>query len=382
MAGIYIILIALILFVSYFSMTSGSFSAKPGELLSTLFRIHPNPQYDILLFQLRLPRIVMAAAIGLGLGIAGAVIQAITKNGLADPGILGINAGAGAGIVAFMLLFQGQSEATALASAMGMPVFGLIGGLMAAVLIYIFAWHRGHLESGRIILVGIAMNSGFSALSLFLSLKMDPQDYEMAMVWKNGSIWSANWMTITAILPWLILFIPLLMAKTSLLDTIRFDEDTVKSLGVSTNKEKTILLIACIALISACVTAAGSMAFVGLIAPHISRRLAGIEHRYSLPVSGLVGMLLVISADFAGKLFFQPSEVPAGIILAILGVPYFFFLLFKQKKGWMHEGHPYSTPDKRKGMHCVSSSLLFGSNRGFTLCVRTGRGFFVFRTDG
>ena len=143
MAGIYIILIALILFVSYFSMTSGSFSAKPGELLSTLFRIHPNPQYDILLFQLRLPRIVMAAAIGLGLGIAGAVIQAITKNGLADPGILGINAGAGAGIVAFMLLFQGQSEATALASAMGMPVFGLIGGLMAAVLIYIFAWHRG-----------------------------------------------------------------------------------------------------------------------------------------------------------------------------------------------------------------------------------------------
>lgn len=120
------------------------------------------------------------------MGIAGAVIQAITKNGLADPGILGINAGAGAGIVAFMLLFQGQSEATALASAMGMPVFGLIGGLMAAVLIYIFAWHRGHLESGRIILVGIAMNSGFSALSLFLSLKMDPQDYEMAMVWKNS----------------------------------------------------------------------------------------------------------------------------------------------------------------------------------------------------
>ncbi len=251
---------------------------------------------------------------------------------------------------------------------MGMPVFGLIGGLMAAVLIYIFAWHRGHLESGRIILVGIAMNSGFSALSLFLSLKMDPQDYEMAMVWKNGSIWSANWMTITAILPWLILFIPLLMAKTSLLDTIRFDEDTVKSLGVSTNKEKTILLIACIALISACVTAAGSMAFVGLIAPHISRRLAGIEHRYSLPVSGLVGMLLVISADFAGKLFFQPSEVLSGNYPCNSRRSLFLFLLFKQKRGWTHERHPYRTPDKRKGMHCVSSSLLFGSNRALP-CV-------------
>lgn len=173
MAKKYALFIALILIVSYFSLTSGSFSVRPAELLSTLFQIDPNPQYEILLFDLRLPRVVMAAIIGLGLGIAGAVIQAITRNGLADPVILGINAGAGAGIVAFMLLFQGQKEVTSIAAAMGMPLFGLIGGLIAAILIYIFAWHRGNLDSGRIILVGIAINSGFSALSLFLSLKMD-----------------------------------------------------------------------------------------------------------------------------------------------------------------------------------------------------------------
>lgn len=131
----------------------------------------------------------------------------------------------------------------------------------------------------------------------------------------------------------MLLFIPILIGKSRLLDTIRFDEDTVRSLGISSNKEKTILLVACVAIISACVSVAGSMAFVGLIAPHISRRLAGVEHRYILPLSGLIGMLLVISADFAGKLFFQPAEVPAGIILAILGVPYFLYLLFKQKKG-------------------------------------------------
>ncbi|QIW78528.1 iron ABC transporter permease FeuC [Bacillus tequilensis] len=333
MAKKYAVCVALILVVSYFSLTSGSFSVRPAELLSTLFQIDPNPQYEILLFGLRLPRVVMAAIIGLGLGIAGTVIQAITRNGLADPGILGINAGAGAGVVAFMLLFQGQKEVTSIAAAMGMPFFGLIGGLIAAILIYIFAWHRGHLDSGRIILVGIAINSGFSALSLFLSLKMDPQDYQMAMVWKNGSIWSANWTYITAVLPWMLLFIPILIAKSRLLDTIRFDEDTVRSLGISSNKEKTILLVACVAIISACVSVAGSMAFVGLIAPHIARRLAGVEHRFILPLSGLIGMLLVISADFAGKLFFQPAEVPAGIILAILGVPYFLYLLFKQKKG-------------------------------------------------
>ncbi len=113
--------IALILVVSYFSLTSGSFSVRPAEPLSTLFQIDPNPQYEVLLFDLRLPRVVMATIIGLGLGIAGAVIQAITRNGLADPGILGINAGAGAGIVAFMLLFQGQKEVTSILAAMGMP---------------------------------------------------------------------------------------------------------------------------------------------------------------------------------------------------------------------------------------------------------------------
>lgn len=123
MAKKYALFIALILVVSYFSLTSGSFSVRPAELLSTLFQIDPNPQYEILLFDLRLPRVVMAAIIGLGLGIAGAVIQAITRNGLADPGILGINAGAGAGIVAFMLLFQGQKEVTSIAAAMGMPLF-------------------------------------------------------------------------------------------------------------------------------------------------------------------------------------------------------------------------------------------------------------------
>ncbi|ASB87040.1 iron ABC transporter permease [Bacillus sonorensis] len=333
LAVIYTVLIVLILAVCYASITMGAFSIDdPSELFSTLFQINPNEQYSILLFDLRLPRIVTAGLVGLGLGIAGAVIQAVTRNGLADPGILGINAGAGAAIVGYMLIFQGQTETANLLAAMGMPFFGLIGGLLAAAFIFMFAWHGGNLDSGRIILVGIAINSGFSAVSLYLSLKMNPNDYEMAMVWKNGSIGSANWAYIQAALPWFLLLIPFLLAKSRLLDTIRFHEDTVKSLGVSSNLEKAVLLIACVGIISACVSISGSMSFVGLIAPHISRRLAGVLHRYSLPLSGLIGMFLVLCADFAGKLLFQPSEVPAGILLAIFGVPYFLYLLFKQKK--------------------------------------------------
>nr|MDH3161897.1 iron ABC transporter permease [Bacillus licheniformis] len=331
-AVIYAVFIVLILTICYLSITVGSFAVHPAELLSTLLHINPNEQYAILLFEPRLPRIVTAALVGLGFGIAGSVIQAMTRNGLADPGILGINAGAGAAIVGYMLIFQGQTETTSLLAAMGMPFFGLIGGILAAIFIFIFAWHAGNLDSGRIILVGIAINSGFSAVSLYLSLKMNPNDHEMATVWKNGSIWSANWTYIQAALPWSLVLIPFLLMKSGLLDTIRFHEDTVKSLGVSANIEKVVLLTACVGIISACVAISGSMAFVGLIAPHISRRLAGVLHRHSLLLSGLIGMFLVLCADFAGKSLFQPSEVPAGIILAIFGVPYFLFLLFKQKK--------------------------------------------------
>ncbi|MDA1476670.1 FecCD family ABC transporter permease [Bacillus changyiensis] len=332
MAMIYIVFIALILLVCYFSITMGVFSVHPLDLLSTLFQINPNEQNSILLFELRLPRIVTAGLVGLGLGVAGAVIQAITRNGLADPGILGINAGAGAAIVGYLLMFKGQMDSQSLLSAMGMPFFGLIGGLLAAIFILMFAWHGGGFDSGRIILVGIAINSGFSAISLYLSLKMNPNDFEMAMLWRNGSMSAANWTYIQAALPWFLLFIPFLIAKSHVLDTIRFDEDIVKSLGVSSNLEKLVLLCACVGIISACVSISGSMGFVGLIAPHISRRLAGVLHRYSLPLSGLIGMFLVLLADLAGKLLFQPTEVPAGIILAIFGVPYFLYLLFKQKK--------------------------------------------------
>lgn len=217
-AVIYAVFIVLILTICYLSITVGSFAVHPAELLSTLLHINPNEQYAILLFELRLPRIVTAALVGLGLGIAGSVIQAMTRNGLADPGILGINAGAGAAIVGYMLIFQGQTETTSLLAAMGMPFFGLIGGILAAIFIFIFAWHAGNLDSGRIILVGIAINSGFSAVSLYLSLKMNPNDHEMAMVWKNGSIWSANWTYIQAALPWLLVLIPFLLMKSGLLE--------------------------------------------------------------------------------------------------------------------------------------------------------------------
>ncbi|EAO55803.1 Iron(III) dicitrate transport system permease protein fecC [Bacillus thuringiensis serovar israelensis ATCC 35646] len=181
------IIVFLILCAIYISLTNGTFDITITDVFKTLFRIDPVPEHDLVIFEFRLPRIVIAGLVGLGLGVAGAVIQGITRNGLADPGILGVNAGAGTAIVIFMFFFQGQLKSTDWISIMMMPMFGLIGGLGAALIIYLFSWKNGKLDSQRLLLTGIAIGSGFGAFSMYLSLKMKSTDFEMAAsvgVWK------------------------------------------------------------------------------------------------------------------------------------------------------------------------------------------------------
>lgn len=325
-AGIGIVMVAV-----YISLTNGAFDMTVSDILKTLLRIDPNPNYDLVIFDFRLPRIIIAALVGLGLGIAGGVIQGITRNGLADPGILGINSGAGTAIVLFIYFFEGQLKDVGWLSVMVMPLFGLIGGLGAAGLIYLFSWKNGKLDPDRLILTGIAIGTGFGAASLYLSLKMNPQDFEMATVWMTGTIWNANWVFITSVLPWLVLLVPVIIFKAPVLDLFQMGEDAAKSLGVSTEKEKQLLLLSSIGIISACVSVSGNISFVGLLAPHISRKLVGLHHRHVLPVSGIVGMILMVVSDFLAKTLFSPVELPVGIVVSIIGVPYFVWLLFREK---------------------------------------------------
>ncbi|GGE63631.1 FecCD family ABC transporter permease [Priestia taiwanensis] len=325
------VLIILTVIAMYISLTNGVFDLSMMDVIRTLFHIDALPEHDLVIFDFRLPRIVIAALVGFGLGIAGAVIQGVTRNGLADPGILGINAGAGAAIVLFMFFFQEHVTGTSWGAIMMMPMFGLIGGLGAAIVIYIFSWKNGRIDSQRLILTGIAIGSGFGAFSIYLSLKMKAQDFEMATVWVSGSIYNANWTYIMAMLPWLLLLLPIVMKKAYLLDLFQLEESSIKSLGVAVEKEKAILLLSSIGIVSACVSVSGSIGFVGLMAPHIAKRLVGIKHSRVLPVCGAIGMLLVVVSDFIAKTIFMPAELPVGIVISIIGVPYFLFLLFKAK---------------------------------------------------
>lgn len=315
----------------YVSLSHGIMELTFAQFCKMLWGIQTNREYDVLIYEFRLPRILIAGLVGAGLGVAGAVLQGISRNGLADPGILGINAGAGLAIVIFMFFYQGKLAGTDWLSVLAMPFFGLAGGLTASLFVYLFSWKNGRLDPQRFLLTGIALGSGLMSLSLFITLKMSPADFQTATVWNIGSLLYANWKYIAAIVPWFLVLLPIVLWKAPILDIFQLEEGSVKSLGVSVGKEQAVLLLCSTGLVSACVSVAGSISFVGLIVPHLAKALTGIDHHRVIPLSGLLGMLLVILADFIAKNMFAPAEIAVGIIIALTGVPYFIYLLYKSK---------------------------------------------------
>ena len=325
------LVVFLILAAIFYSLISGTFEMSFMDVIRTILRIEADPNNDLVIFDFRLPRILIACLVGVSLGIAGAVVQGVTKNGLADPGILGINAGAGAAVVLFMFLFYDLFEGTTWLSIMAMPLFGLVGGILAAMIIFAFSWKNGDLDVERLILTGIAIGSAFGAFSLYLSLKMKATDFEMAVVWTTGSIYDANWYYVLAMLPWLFICIPIITKRAYILDLLQLEDSSAISIGISINKEKAILLLSSIGLISASVAVSGSISFIGLMAPHISRSLVGVHNRFVISVSGAIGALLVVVSDYIAKTIIAPAEIPVGIIVSIIGVPFFLYLLKKEK---------------------------------------------------
>jgi len=288
-----------------------------------------NKEINLLLFQFRLPRILIAGLVGMALGIAGAVLQGLSRNGLADPGILGINAGAGLAILFFMYFSNMGMMSSNGYSIVILPFCGLIGGLGTAVVVYRLSCVRGTLDTHRFLLVGMAMGIGISAISIYLSLKMSPADFHLVMIWSTGTIMYFDWKHILSILPWCMILVPFLCSKAYLLDLFQLDESIVKSLGIRVDKERSTLLLGSAGLISASVCVAGNISFVGLLIPHIARALVGHRHQQMLPACGLLGILFVILADCIAQNIFAPAQVAVGIVMSMIGVPYFIFLLYK-----------------------------------------------------
>nr|WP_256830684.1 MULTISPECIES: iron ABC transporter permease [unclassified Paenibacillus] len=309
------------------SMNTGYIRLSPLDVIKTLFGWGTGKQ-ELILFEFRLPRIVISVLVGAGLAVSGCILQGITHNALADPGILGINAGAGLTVMLFIFLFPTSAAAPVL----WLPVTALVGAGLTAALICILAYkrHKGFVPT-RLLLTGIAVATGIKAAMIVLTLRFDPDQYQFVATWLAGSIWGSSWKFVLALLPWIVVLLPFVFFKARVLNVLNLGDQTAVGLGTPIGKERLMLLGAAVGLAGSCVAVSGGIGFIGLIAPHLARRLVGPKHQMLLPTSALAGALLLIVADTLGRWIVQPSEVPAGLVVAVIGAPYFLYLLAHAK---------------------------------------------------
>ncbi|GMG80151.1 FecCD family ABC transporter permease [Bacillus safensis] len=313
--------------VVLYSLNTGTLKLSPVMVVKTLFGFG-DFQSETVLFDYRLPRIVVTMLAGIGLGIAGGILQSLSRNPLADPGIIGLNAGAAFGLIVFVTYFHALEGNPSLL----IPLFTFGGGLLAAAVIVFLAYDRHEgLVPIRLILVGIAVAAGFSALTLYLSLKLDEDTYTFASRWLVGNVWGRDWIHVLALLPWIVCLVPLTLMQTNTLNALTLGDAVASSVGVRVQRKRLLLLTLAVGLASASVSMTGGIGFIGLVAPHLARRLVGSLHQYFLPVSALLGLLILVSADTIGRSIFAPNAIPAGVVVAFIGAPYFLYLLTKTK---------------------------------------------------
>ncbi|MDR1405395.1 MAG: iron ABC transporter permease [Candidatus Methanoplasma sp.] len=283
---------------------------------------------NLVVFEFRMPRIIVSILAGAALALSGCILQGVVRNDLADPGLLGINAGAGLLVILYVMFFGTQS----FLSVFTLPFLALIGAGVATAAVYALAFKRGEgVAPMRLILTGVAIQAGIAALTTVLVVKLDDDQFDFVARWQAGSIWGSSWDYVIALLPWLLILVPYVMSKFRVLDVLNLGDSVAGSLGASVEKERRGLLAAAAGLAASAVAIGGNISFVGLIAPHLGRRLVGPRHLVLLPTCALLGAVLVSVADTIARVIVEPSEIPTGIVVAIVGAPYFLYLLMRNK---------------------------------------------------
>lgn len=280
------------------------------------------PAYTFVLDQ-RWPRVAAAVLAGAALAVAGTTVQAVCRNPLAEPGILGITAGAGLGAVS-LLTFVPLAGVWAVSGVAG------LGAMAAFALVYGLAW-RGGLSSDRLVLIGFGAWQGGMAVITFLVVAFDPWNTGKALTWLSGSTYGRMPTQVLPVLIALLVLTPAVVAARRELDLMALDDDTPRVLGVRLERTRLIALGAAALLTSTAVSAVGVIGFVGLVAPHAARALVGGRHSRVLPVAALLGAALVSIADTLGRTIIAPAQVPAGLVTAMIGTPYFVWLLWRSR---------------------------------------------------
>ena len=299
----------------------GEYPIAPLDVVRTVIGLPTGePDHVFIVNVLRLPRMLVAAGVGLALGLAGAIMQGLTRNPLADPGLLGISAGAGLAAVTLIVVVRTVEPGI-------VPLAAFGGGAFVAALIYGLAW-RGGDSPIRLILIGVGLSAVCGALTSLMITFGDLFDVQRALIWLTGSVYGRSWKEFWALAPWLAVFVPASLALARDLNTLNLGEDVARGLGNAVGRQRGLLLLTAVALAGASVAAAGTVGFVGLIAPHIGRRLVGPDHSGLLPTSGVLGALIVVVADLIGRTLIAPIELPVGLVTAVVGAPFFMALMW------------------------------------------------------
>ena len=316
--GFYVITLSMMVLLFGLSIRLGTYTLSFEEIWAAF---QPDDKNYFTLMEYRLPRAVLAILLGGALAISGVLVQSVVRNPLASPDILGINNAAGLVAVSVLMFLPNLAF-------YWMPIFAFLGGVLSFVILWIVCGFN--FRPIKMAIIGVALSALWAAISHYLMLT-NPVEINTAMLWLTGSLWGRSWSYLNVVLPWLVvlLLLPFIFCRD--LDTLGLGENKASTLGVTVNKVQISVLVLAVALSTTAVAICGPIAFLGLVAPHLARRLVGGRHRTLLPAALIIGALLLQLSDILARVIDPPTELPAGILTAIIGAPYFFYLLMRTK---------------------------------------------------
>ena len=316
--GFYLSALCTVVLLFVLSIRYGTYTLSFDEISQAF---HPDDKNHFTLMEYRLPRALLAIIIGGALAISGVLVQSVVRNPLASPDILGINNAAGLVAVTVLIFLPNLAF-------YWLPIFAFIGGVLSFILLWVICGFN--FRPIKMAIIGVALSALWAAISHYLMLT-NPVEINTAMLWLTGSLWGRSWAYVNVVLPWLLVLLPLPFIFCRDLDTLGLGENKAATLGVSVNKTQILVLVLAVALSTTAVAICGPIAFLGLVAPHLARKLVGGRHRTLLPAAMLIGTLLLQISDILARVIDPPTELPAGILTAIIGAPYFFYLLMRTK---------------------------------------------------
>ncbi|WP_223701405.1 FecCD family ABC transporter permease [Sutcliffiella deserti] len=316
----------LILFIVSTGM--GDMKISPWNVIKVLFG--EGDRMETLVVQsFRLPRIIIALLVGISLAVAGAILQGIIRNPLASPDIIGLTGGASAAVVLFLALFSDSNHSLTV-SIQWLPLSAFIGATVIAIVVYTLSWKNG-LSPVRLVLIGIGIATLMQALTTLFMILGPIYRASQANIWITGTVYGSNWSHVKILLPWVLLLLLVSFMVVRHLNIQELGDEIATGVGGAVHKHRIGLLFLSTALTGGAVAFAGGIGFVGLMAPHIARRLVGSSFGVLIPTAAFIGAFLVMLADLIGRTLFSPLEIPAGVFTASIGAPYFIYLLYKTR---------------------------------------------------